>query len=45
MSGLDRAEQLMVKTAARAHSFDECAKVLVQHRSVVHMKESLRRDY
>ena len=41
LSRLDRAEQLMVKAAARTHSVDEYAKVLVQHRSVVHMKERL----
>ena len=41
LSGLDRTEQLMVKTAARAHSVDKYAKVFVQHHSVVHMKERL----
>ena len=41
LSGLDRTEHLMVKTAARTHSVDEYAKVLVQHHSVVHMKERL----
>ena len=41
LSGLDRTEQLMIKTAARTHSIDEYAKVLVQHHSVMHMKERL----
>ena len=41
LSGLDRTEQLMVKTAARTHSIDAYAKILVQHHSVVHMKERL----
>ena len=41
LSGLDRTEQLMIKTAARTHSVDEYAKVLAQHHSVVHMKERL----
>ncbi|OLP90412.1 Phosphoacetylglucosamine mutase [Symbiodinium microadriaticum] len=41
LSGLSRQEQLMVKTAARSQTTDEFARVLVQHHSVVHMKERL----
>ena len=41
LSGLSRQEQLMVKTAARSQTTDEYARVLVQHHSVVHMKERL----
>ena len=41
LSGLSRQEQLMVKTAARSQTADEFARVLVQHHSVVHMKERL----
>ena len=41
LSGLDRTEQLMIKTAARTHSVEEYARVLIQHHSVVHMKERL----
>ncbi|OLP77417.1 hypothetical protein AK812_SmicGene42525 [Symbiodinium microadriaticum] len=41
LSGLTRQEQLMVKTAARSQTTDEYARVLVQHHSVVHMKERL----
>ena len=41
LSGLSRQEQLMVKTAARSQTTDEFACVLVQHHSVVHMKERL----
>ena len=41
LSGLSRQEQLMVKTAARSQTTDEFARVLVQHHSVVHMKELL----
>ena len=41
LSGLSRQEQLMIKTAARAHTVKEYAEVLVQHHSMVHMKERL----
>ena len=41
LSGLSRQEQLMMKTAARAHTVEEYARVLVQHHSVVHMKDRL----
>ena len=41
LSGLDRTEQLMIKTAARSQTVEEYARVLVQHHSVVHMKERL----
>ena len=39
LSGLSRQEQLMIKTAARSQTTDVYARVLVQHHSVVHMKE------
>ena len=41
MSDLRRREQLVTKIAARTHTVDEYARVLVQHKSVVHMKETL----
>ena len=41
LSGLSRQEQLMVRTAARSQTTDEYARVLVQHHSVLHMKELL----
>ena len=41
LSGLGRQEQSMGKTAARSQTTDEYARVLVQHHSVVHMKERL----
>ena len=39
--GLSRQEHLMAKTVARAQTTDECATVLVQHHSIVHIQERL----
>ena len=41
LSGRNRQEQLMIKTAVRSQTTDEYARVLVQHHSVAHMKERL----
>ena len=41
LSGLQRSEQLMVKTAAKKETVDEHARVLIQHRAQVCMREGL----
>ena len=41
LSGLQRSEQLMVKTAAQKETVDEYARVLIQHHAQVCMREGL----
>ena len=41
LSGLQRSEQLMVKTAAKKETVDEYARVLIQHHAQVCMREGL----
>ena len=38
--GLTKQEQLMIRTASKSHTFDDCAAILPEHHGGIHLKDS-----
>ena len=39
-AGLTKQEQLMIRTAAKNHTFDDYAAILLEHHGRIHLKDS-----
>ena len=38
--GLTKRKQLMIRTASKSHTFDDCAAILLEHHGRIHLKDS-----